>query len=371
MIKMIDPRFQYLQLEDKINAKILEVLNSGQYVKGSELEAFEKQWAYLHQASGAVGVGNGTDALELALEALNLPKGSEVIVPALTFIATAEAITRVGLEPVFCDVDPENFVMRGEDLERALSPKTKAVIPVHLYGRPCPMDEILKLAKVHDLKIIEDCSQAHLASFEGRPVGSFGDAGTFSFYPSKNLGACGHAGVIITSNQKLLKKLRALGNHGRNSQGEHEIEGRNSQMDELQAAILKCKTSALRGWTLRRQNNAQEYEQELGALSGVGTPGAAAKIDHTYHQYVIKVEPRYRDKLRAFLRKHGIETGIHYPKLLKDYAFYSHCRSSVSDEGAALVESILGLPVHEGLQHSDIKKVSKTLRSFFDGQLGL
>lgn len=368
MIKIADPCYQYFQLEDKIKTSVLKVLSSGSYVNGAELDMFEKQWARLHGVAGALGVANGTDALELALQALELPPHSEVIVPNLTFIATAEAVTRVGSIPVFCDVDPDLFVMRGRDLEQAIGPKTKAVIPVHLYGRPCPMDEILEVSYQYGLKVLEDCSQAHLASFQGQAVGSFGHAGTFSFYPSKNLGACGHAGAVVSNDLDLLQRIKGLANHGRNSQSEHEREGRNSQMDNLQAAILNCKLEALEQWTRQRQKNAQVYENELGHLSDVKTPGAVdIGVGHTYHQYVIKVAGSVREKLRSFLQERNIQTGVHYATLLSDYPFYSHCRSSVPTESAGLEKKILGLPVHEGLGEAEVKKVAASVRSFFDG----
>jgi dTDP-4-amino-4,6-dideoxygalactose transaminase len=367
MIKMADPSAQYLQLEDQMTTKVLAVLRSGQYVNGPQVEEFEKQWAQRHGALGAVGVGNGTDALELALEALELPSGSEVIVPDLTFIATAEAVSRVGLKPVFCDVDPDLFTIEAEHIKQVLSAKTKAVIPVHLYGQACAMDEILELSRQHELRVIEDCSQAHLGRYRNQPVGSFGDIGTFSFYPSKNLGACGHAGAVITNDQKLHQRMKTLSNHGRNSSSEHEVEGRNSQMDEIQAAILNIKLEHLQEWTQQRVNNADLYRQELIGIKAIGLPQVQDDVFHTYHQFVIQVDPLKRDQLRDHLNRNGIQSGVHYDKLLSDYSFYTQKSNSHDFAIKGIEKKILSLPVHERLKEKEILRVIKSLRSFFDG----
>jgi dTDP-4-amino-4,6-dideoxygalactose transaminase len=290
-----------------------------------------------------------------------------VIVPNLTFIATAEAVSRVGLEPVFCDVDPDLFTVGAEHIEQVLSERTKAVIPVHLYGQACLMDEILELSRQHELRVIEDCSQAHLSKYKNQPVGSLGDIGTFSFYPSKNLGACGHAGAVITNDRKLLQRMKTLSNHGRNSNFEHELEGRNSQMDEIQAAILNTKLEHLEEWTQQRFHNANLYRQELTGIKAIRLPKVLDDMFHTYHQFVIQVDPLKRDELREHLAKKGIQSGIHYDKLLCDYPFYAKKSNFGGSLTKGIEKKILSLPVHERLKEKEILKVCQSLRSFFDG----
>jgi dTDP-4-amino-4,6-dideoxygalactose transaminase len=355
-IQFIDLHAQYLTIKEEIDAAIAEVLSSTSFIGGKCVKEFEEAFADYIQADTCVGVGNGTDALEIVLEALDLPPNSEILVPVNTFIATAEAVTRSGYRVRFCDCDPATYTISIPDAERRITPSTRAIIPVHLYGQPCDMDAVVSFAKSNNLVILEDCAQAHGAAYKGCKVGTFGDAATFSFYPGKNLGAYGDAGAIVSNNLKIASKCRMIANHGRVLKYVHEIEGRNSRLDGLQAAVLQIKLCHLEDWTELRRRNATEYSTLL-AGTNVVTPFERDDIRHVYHLYVILVDNR--DKVQAELLKAGIETGIHYPvplHLQPAYLHLGHCKGDfpVAEE---LSEKILSLPLFPELSTEQIAHV--------------
>ena len=258
-----------------------------------------------------IGVGNGTDALYLALRALGIKTGDEVITPPNTFIATVEAITLNGAKPVFVDINPETYNIDITKIEKAITKKTKAIIPVHLYGQPADIGPILKIAKKYNLKVIEDAAQAHGAEYRGKRVGGLGDVGCFSFFPAKNLGAYGDGGMVVTNNKKIAEKVRLLRNHGRVQKYEHQIEGTNSRLDELQAAILRVKLRYLNRWNKARRQRAKLYDRSLKNIKGVKIPFIAPWATPVYYVYTIRIKER--DKLQESLKKKGISTGLYYP----------------------------------------------------------
>ena len=314
MIKFLDLNEQYLSIKDEIDKAISLVINESAFIGGKYVKKFEENFARYQQAKYCVGVGNGTDALEIAIEALNLPEGSEIIVPANSFIASAEAVTRTGCRVVFCDAYSDDYTINVEDVERRITSKTSAIMAVHLYGHPCDMDPLLDLAKLHNLKIIEDCAQAHGAEYKGRRVGAIGDVGCFSFYPGKNLGAYGDGGAIVTNSEVLATKCRMIANHGRIAKYDHEFEGRNSRLDGLQAAILDVKLKYLDQWTEHRIMIANAYMDGLTGIDSITLPVRQDWAKHVYHLFVIRHSKR--DILQKIFDNNNIQTGVHYPTAL-------------------------------------------------------
>ena len=363
MVKFLDLKAQYLQIKDEIDHVIRDVIETSAFVGGQYLADFERNFASFQGASHCIGVGNGTDALEIALEALELPIGSEVIVPANSFIASAEAVTRCGHRVVFCDVDPRRYVVDPDDVARRITSKTRAIMAVHLYGQPCDMTALKKLASQNDLYIIEDCAQAHGAEFEGERVGALGTIGCFSFYPGKNLGAYGDGGAIVTHNEPLARRCRMIANHGRLAKYNHEFEGRNSRLDGLQAAILGVKLKHLEKWTNQRIALADEYLDGLKNIPDLILPERAVNVRQVYHLFVVRTERR--DALRAFLAERDIQTGIHYPHALPKLPAYEYLDQQ-TEEGAAWVqdETLLSLPIGEHL--ATVAPVIEAIREFFD-----
>ncbi|MBF0208097.1 MAG: DegT/DnrJ/EryC1/StrS family aminotransferase, partial [Oligoflexia bacterium] len=291
MIPQLDLKIQYDNLKEEIDTKIHEIIASTEFIQGRYVGEFEDQFLNAHGGKFCIGCANGTAALFLALRVLGIKEDDEVITTTNSFIATAEAICHLGARPVFVDIDPDTHNMNLSLIEARINDKTKAIIPVHIYGNPIDMLEVMKIARKHNLNVVEDCSQAHLASFDNRPVGTFGDIGTFSFYPGKNLGAYGDAGAIITNSEALNKEFRILIDHGRKSKYEHEKVGYNLRMDAIQAGVLTVKLKYLRDWTRMRQNVAKLYSALLNHTS-IHTPKVMSGANHVFHQYVIKTEQR-------------------------------------------------------------------------------
>lgn len=349
MIRFLDLQQQYLSIKSEIDAAVASVIEKSAFIGGDGVRTFENEFAAFQQAEHCIGVGNGTDALEIAMEALALPEDAEVIVPANSFIASAEAVTRVGGRVVFCDIDPDDFTVNLDDVERRITSKTAAIVAVHLYGHPCDMDGLLSLAQKYGLKIIEDCAQAHGAEYKGRRVGAIGDVGCFSFYPGKNLGAYGDGGAIVTNDEKLAQRMRMIANHGRLAKYDHEFEGRNSRLDGLQAAILSVKLKHLESWTDRRIKLADEYLAGLATVTGIRLPRRREDVRQVYHLFVIRTERR--DELKSFLAERGIQTGIHYPKSLPKLSAYAYLeQANETGPGWFQDEQLLSLPIGDHLE---------------------
>lgn len=356
-----DLRAQNASLGDDLNAAIARVINSCAYIAGPEVAAFEGEFARYQDSSHCIGVANGTDALEIALQALSLPADSEVIVPANTFIATAEAVTRSGLTVVFADVD-DTYTLDLESVRRLITNRTSAIVPVHLYGQAADMDAILGLAAENGLRVIEDCAQAHGAEYRGQRVGSFGDIATFSFYPGKNLGALGDAGAIVTSDDLLAEKCRLIANHGRLTKYDHVIEGRNSRLDTLQAAILQVKLRALPAWTDRRREVARTYRSGLADLPGLVLPTIRAEGLHVFHLFVVRVAER--DAFREALLTLGVQTGVHYPEplpLLPPYRS-QHAHGAQGMNAVSWSSQLVSLPIHESLTDPQVTHVVEAIQ---------
>ncbi|MEK7479629.1 MAG: DegT/DnrJ/EryC1/StrS family aminotransferase [Patescibacteria group bacterium] len=352
-------REQYLSIKDEIDTAIKAVIQDSAFIKGKYVEEFEKNFANYIGVKHCVGVGNGTDALWIALKCLGIQEGDEVIVPANTFIATSEAVTLAGGRPVFVDCD-ETYNINPTKIEEAITSRTKAVIPVHLHGLPADMDEIEKIAKKHNLIVLEDAAQAHGAEYKGKKVGTFGHAASFSFYPGKNLGAYGDAGAVLTNDDALAERIRMFGNHGREDKYLHAFEGTNSRLDGLQAAILSAKLRHLDDWLEKRRVVAKIYDE--GVKDVVKIPSVPSGRTHAYHLYVIQVSER--DKVRESLKEKGIEAGIHYPVSLPQQAAYRRMGHKPEDfpVAHALSGTILSIPMYENLKKEDAEYVIKTLR---------
>ena len=362
MIPFVDLKAQYDSIKEEIDEAIQSVLNNTSFIMGEELKKFEEEFAQFCDVKYAIGVANGSDALILALRACGIGEGDEVITVPHTFIATTEAISNVGGKVVFVDIDPKTYTIDITKIEEKINERTKAIIPVHLYGQPADMDAIMKLAKKYNLKVIEDAAQAHGAEYKREKVGSMGDVGCFSFYPGKNLGAYGDAGAVVANNEEIAEKVRLLRNHGRiTKKYEHEIEGYSSRLDNLQAAILRVKLRYLNKWNEGRRENAKKYSELLSNVDGVITPYEADYAKHVYHLYVVRTENR--DKLREELKSKGIATGIHYPIPLHLQPAYSYLGYKEGDfpitEKAS--QEILSLPMFAELGDEQIERISNLI----------
>ncbi|HVU10443.1 MAG TPA: DegT/DnrJ/EryC1/StrS family aminotransferase [Phototrophicaceae bacterium] len=347
------------RLKDQLQAAVSRVIERGWFILGPEIEAFEAEFAAYHEIDHAVTVANGTDALELALRAAGIGTGDEVITVAHTAVATVAAIERAGAKPVLVDISPTTYTMDASAAEAAITPRTKAIIPVHLYGNPGLFSSVLRVAQKHHLLLIEDCAQAHGARYQGRLVGTFGDMAAFSFYPTKNLGADGDGGAVITRSADFAARLRRLRTYGQTSRYVHDERGVNSRMDEMQAAILRVKLPLLNEFNAARQQLAQIYNANL---RGVTTP--AHQPGHVYHLYVIR-HPQ-REALMEHLKQADIGTLIHYPipvHLQKAYADLGYKRGSlpVSEQVAS---EIVSLPLYVGLSEDDARAVAEAVNSF-------
>lgn len=363
MIPVSDLKRQYKSIRKEVSAAITRVFSDSWFILGKQGESFEKEFAHYVGSEHAVGVGSGTEALHLALVAAGVKQGDEVITVPNTAVFTVSAITFAGARPVFSDIEPEHYLMDTRNLERIITKRTKAIIPVHLYGQCADMDPILRLAGKYKLKVIEDACQAHGAMYKGKKAGSMGDFGAFSFYPSKNLGGYGDGGMITVKRAEDAEKLKMLRNGGQKQRYYHEITGFNSRLDEIQAAVLRVKLKHLSEWTGLRRSRAALYGK-LIHNSKIILPRQAARSKHVYHLYVIRTERR--DELQAYLKKRGIQTLIHYPipvHLQKAY-FGLKLRTGSFPVAEACAKQILSLPMFPELSESDVRKVCRVLNSF-------
>ena len=364
-IPLVDLKAQYNAIQGEIDAALAQVITKAAFIGGPFVQEFEKSFAEFCGAKHCIGVGNGTDALFVAMKSLGVGPGDEVITVANSFIATSEAITMTGARVVFVDIDRRTYNIDVEQVEARITPRTRAVIPVHLYGQPADMEPILRMARRNDLRVIEDCAQAHGAEYRGRRVGTFGDMACFSFYPGKNLGAYGDAGAVLTDDDALAVKARMIANHGRIDKYNHEREGVNTRMDGLQGAVLNVKLKHLEAWTGQRRRNAAVYQQHLSGLD-LTLPLEIDDMKAVYHLYVVRLKAELRQGVQGHLKRHGIATGIHYPIALphlKAYAYLGHTENDFPEATAASNE-ILSLPMYPELQPLQIEYISSKIREY-------
>lgn len=363
-IPFVDLKRQYNSIKEEIDSAVRKTLDSSRFILGENVEAFERELAGYCGTRYAIGVASGTDALNLAIEALGIRQGDEVITVANSFIATADAISRVNAIPVLVDIEQDSYNIDTNQIKDKITHKTKAILPVHLYGQPSDMDRILEIAEKNDLKIIEDACQAHGTLYKGRKVGSFGNIACFSFYPSKNLGAYGDAGAVVTSDIELAEKIRALRDYGQTTKYHHEIIGHNSRLDEIQAAILRVKLKYLDQWNELRRSHAKKYDKLLGEICGIVTPSETDFARHVYHLYVIRHEKR--DELKEWLNSKGVATGIHYPKPIHLQNAYKHLGYGEGSFPKTEKHSreVLSLPMFPELTEEEIETVVKLIDSF-------
>ncbi len=376
-IPLVDLKIQYENIKDEIDSAISEVISKTAFIGGPYAKSFESAFAEFCNVKHCVGVGNGTDALYIALRSLGIGAGDEVITAANSFIATSEAITMTGAKVAFVDIDPKTYNIDVNKLDdylkksHALSPMRsacmpKAIIPVHLYGQPADMDSILEIANKYNLKVVEDAAQAHGALYRDRTIGSIGDMACFSFYPGKNLGAYGDAGAIVTNDEELAVKARMIANHGRMGKYDHEFEGVNSRLDGLQAAILGVKLRHLSQWSENRRTNAYLYNKHLKDTDLI-TPVEIDKVKAVYHLYVVRVKKELRHKLQEHLKSKGISTGIHYPIALPNLKAYSYLNHGENDfpEATKASQEIVSLPMYPELEEEQIQYIAEAIKGFF------
>lgn len=369
-VPFVDLRAQYETLRDEVEARMGRVLESGSFILGPHVLEFEHAFADYLDVRHAIGLANGTDALLLTLKALGIGPGDEVITAANTFVATVEAIVHAGARPFLVDIDPASYTLDPARVGRAVTPRTRALIVVHLYGQSADLDALAALARRHDLILIEDATQAHGAWYRGQRVGSIGRAACFSFYPAKNLGAYGDAGAAVTNDDDLARSLRKLRDHGSAAKYDHEVVGYNSRLDELQAAVLLAKLPHLDRWNALRQNHAHRYDALLSGVPGVTTPVQRAEGSHVFHLYVIRVAQGERDTLREYLGERGIGTGIHYPQPVHLTAAFRHLgyRVGAFPVAEAAAAEVLSLPVYPELTEEQVAYVAQQIAQFQAGR---
>ncbi len=364
-IPFVDLKAQYLSMKEEIDSAIQTVLLDSAFVGGKHVASFENNFANYVKATHCIGVGNCTDALFIALKSLGIKEGDEVITAANSFIATPEAITLTGAKPVFVDCDEKTYNIDVAKIEEVITTKTKAIMPVHLYGQPADMDSILEIAGRRNFFVVEDAAQAHGAKYNGKEVGILGHCACFSFFPGKNLGAYGDGGAVVTNSDELAVKVRMFANHGRIEKYDHEFEGTNSRLDGLQAAILKVKLRYLDQWTLRRREIAETYDRELQEI--VITPSVLPNAKHVYHLYVVRVPKR--KKVIEFLAAKGVSTGIHYPiplPFLKAYGYLGY-KPDDFPVAYAIKDEILSLPIHGSMTDESLGYVIEQVRRAIKG----
>ncbi len=362
-VPFVDLSAQYHTIKNDIDNAIAKVIEETAFISGKYANVFEKEFAKFCGNAHVIACANGTDSLEILMQAMGLGKGDEVIVPAISWISTSEAVSAVGATPVFVDVD-EFFLINANLIEEKITSKTRAIIPVHLYGQAADMPEIMQIAKRHNLKVIEDCAQSHASEINGKLAGTFGDAASFSFYPGKNLGAYGDAGAMATNDEALAQKARMIANHGQLKKHEHIIEGRNSRLDGLQAAILSTKLPHLNNWTNKRIENAAYYSKVLNSEM-VEIPQLKAGFKHVYHLFVI--QSTERNALMQHLESEGIGVAIHYPCPLPFLACYKDRGYKTEDFPMAhhFSNTILSIPMYPELSKEQMDAVAAAIHGFF------
>jgi len=363
-IPFVDLKAQYRSIQYEIAVAIQQVLDNTAFAGGPFVAQFEKEFASFCNCQHAIGVGSGTEAIWMALLALGIGHGDEVITAVNTFIATAEAISFCGAKPVFVDIDKQTFNMNPSLIEAAITPRTKAIVPVHLYGQMAEMDPIMEIAEAHKLFVVEDACQAHGAQYKGEQAGSIGDAGCFSFYPGKNLGAYGEAGAVVTNNDDLAEKIRMFRDHGQIKKYYHSMIGWNGRMDGFQGAVLRVKLKYIAEWNEARRKNAQLYHNLLSKIRGIILPEEADYAEHVYHIYAVRV--RQRNAFMGALAKKGISCGVHYPiplHLQKAYQFLG-LKNGTFPVAEKCAKQLVSLPMYPELTKEHIKHVAGTIKNF-------
>jgi len=367
-IPFVDLKAQYESIKLQIDRAVSDVISDTAFIGGRGnryVQQFEENFANYLGVKHCIGCANGTDSLEILLKSFAIGNGDEVLVPCNSWISTSEAVSAVGARPVFVDSHPIYYTIDITKIESKITSKTKAIIPVHLYGFPAEMDEIMVIAKKHKLIVIEDCAQSHGATYKGRKTGTIGDAGSFSFYPGKNLGAYGDAGCMVTGNEEIASKARMIANHGQLTKHDHLVEGRNSRLDGIQASILNVKLSYIEKWTEARRNNAEVYNLYLKANTEIQKPTESSYSRHVYHLYVIQIPDRH--EVISRLKKAGIESAIHYPAALPFLKCYQHLQYRAQDFPVASgqMDRLLSLPMFPELTEQNIQEICSVLTRGF------
>lgn len=364
-VPFVDLKSQYISIKESIDSAIENVVNETAFIGGKYVEEFETKFASLYGVKHCVAVANGTDSLYILMKMLNIGNEDEVITVANSWISSSETITQTGAKPVFVDIDPILYTINENLLEASITSKTKAIIPVHLQGQMCDMDKIMSIANKYGIPIIEDCAQSHFSEYNGKKAGTIGIAGSFSFYPGKNLGAYGDAGCILTNNDELALKCRMFARHGALKKHNHIIEGINSRMDGIQAAILTAKLPHILSWTERRIANSNLYNKYLTGIKEIVLPVIRSNSKHSFHLFVIRTKER--EKLAAFLKSKDIETAVHYPVALHNMEAYKYLGHNPNDfpVSNAYQDQILSLPMYPELSEEQIEYIAKAIKDFF------
>jgi dTDP-4-amino-4,6-dideoxygalactose transaminase len=361
VIRLVNLDREFAEIGEEVMEAIRRVCMEGSFILGHNVEEFEREFATYVGSKYGCGVGSGTDALRLALEAAGVGPGDEVVTVSNSFVATADSIRMVGARPIFVDVDPHTYTMDPDAVEAAITPRTKAVIPVHLYGQPAELDRIRETCQKHSLLLVQDACQAHGAQYRGRRLGEYGDVLCYSFYPSKCLGAYGDGGMITTDNQALAQRCKQLRNYGQTKKYHHDFLGYNSRLDELQAAVLRVKLKKLEEWIQRRRFAAKTYNELFSGNSGVVTPYERPDARHVYYLYVVQVNGR--DQISVELKKQGVETGIHYPIPIHMQKSYSDHTTSRLPNTERLAPRILSIPLDPFLKAQELQLIANYTRS--------
>ncbi len=364
-IPFVDLKAQYLSIQTDIDTAIANVISETAFIGGKYVESFERNFAAIYGVKHCISVANGTDSLYILLKMLGVGQGDEVITVANSWISSSETISQAGATPVFVDIDPDYYSINEQKIEQAITAKTKVIVPVHLHGQACDIDTIMAIANRHNLYVIEDCAQSHFSEYKGRRAGTIGIAGSFSFYPGKNLGAYGDAGCIITNDDELAVKVKMFARHGALKKHQHQIEGINSRLDGLQAAILDAKLPHILHWTDLRIKNAALYDKHLADIEDIILPKVRPESKHTFHLYVIRTEKR--NQLAEFLKEQGIETAVHYPVALPNMKAYEYLGHSPADFPIAseYQDKILSLPLFPELSEAQIIYAAGKIKEFF------
>ncbi|MBS2037770.1 DegT/DnrJ/EryC1/StrS family aminotransferase [bacterium] len=362
MIPILELKTQYAEIREEVERAVCEVLSRTHYILGPEVAAFEKEFAEWNGAAYGIGCASGTDALVLALKAVGVKPGDEVIAPPFTFMATAGAVSSIGAQPVFCDIQPGSFNLDPAEIEKLITPRTKAIEVVHLYGHPADMDPILEIARKHHLKVVEDCAQATGATYHGKKVGTMGDAGAFSFFPSKNLGCAGDGGLVLTNNADVDERVRCLRGHGSRRKYFHDELGTNSRLDEVQAAVLRVKLRHLERWNEKRRAVAAKYSEHLKGF--VTPPPVAPGCQHVFHQYTLRTTRR--DEMMTYLNEKGVGAIIYYPLALHLQQVYAAMGHKLGDFPVTekAQDEVLSLPMYPELNEGQIEQVVQTVKDF-------